>query len=86
MKRRSRAEWERLIMEQEASGENQERFCLERGIALSSLQVWKRKLREEPFVEIGMAPRVDKAERAEAVVELPSGAVLRFSWIQGERC
>ena len=46
-KRRSKAEWQRLIDEQAASGLGRKAFCEGAGIALSTFAYWKRKLRDE---------------------------------------
>ncbi|HHC71605.1 MAG TPA: IS66 family insertion sequence hypothetical protein [Thiotrichales bacterium] len=46
-KRRTKAEWQRLIDEQAASGLSRKAFCEGSGIALSTFAYWKRKLRTE---------------------------------------
>lgn len=55
--RRSREEWQRLLDEQESSGQTQAAFCAARGIKTTSLRYWKRRLRgesePEPWVEMG---------------------------------
>jgi transposase-like protein len=56
--RRSRDEWQRLIDEQAESGQTQAAFCAERGISVTSLQNWKRRLARsestgEPWLELG---------------------------------
>lgn len=43
-KRRSRAQWQQLIAACHASGHSQAGFCRQRGLALSTLQYWKRRL------------------------------------------
>ena len=78
MKRRSKDQWQGLVAEQESSGKSQQEFCAKRGVSVASLQYWKRKLREDSFVEI---PVVSQPHlRGEAVVEFPGGAVLRVLW------
>ncbi len=46
-KRRNKSEWQRLIDEQAASGLSRKAFCEDAGIALSTFDYWKRKLRSE---------------------------------------
>jgi transposase-like protein len=44
---RSRENWERLVDELKQSGMSQVQFARRRGVALSTLQYWLRKLRDE---------------------------------------
>lgn len=46
-KRRSRPEWQRLIEACETSELSQAAFCREHGIALTTFQYWKRRLRND---------------------------------------
>lgn len=80
-KRRSRGEWQELVRQQASSGETQQGFCKSHGLAVSSFQNWRRKLREEAFIELPVASR-EEEERggSSAVIELPCGATVRFSW------
>lgn len=80
MKRRSRVEWQLLLSEYESSGTSQQQFCQERGISSSNFSNWKSKLKREPFVEIPLAGLSNESSESQVTVELPSGAVLRFSW------
>ena len=49
--RRSRKQWQQLIDEQEKSDQTQVAFCQTHGVAASSFQYWKRKLRRaEPDI------------------------------------
>ena len=58
--RRSRDEWQRLVSEQAESGLTQTAFCEAKGLSLTSLQYWKRKLADNaatppptPWVDLG---------------------------------
>ena len=50
MKRRTRAEWEELIREQELSGLSQPQFCKERGLSQGTFQWRKKKHKHEGSV------------------------------------
>ena len=88
MKRRTRAEWEELIREQELSGLSQPQFCKERGLSQGTFQWRKKKHKREgsedgAFVELAGADEpAMKSPSCNATVELelPGGAVLRLSW------
>jgi len=41
------------VAEQERSGRSVQRFCIERGLAASSLFAWRRKLREAEATRVG---------------------------------
>lgn len=87
--RHSAAQWRALISEFEASGVSQQTFCTRHGLAKSTFELWRRKLRgarvvdavgvrpEALFVEL-TAPIVDKTEASPAApaweVELDLGA------------
>ena len=45
--RRSRGQWQLLIGRWERSGQGQQRFCEREGVAVSTFQYWRRRLREE---------------------------------------
>ena len=61
--RRSAAQWQVLLEEQQQSGQSQAAFCAARGLALSNFGYWKRKLRSKPL----STPRIDSPEW----IELP---------------
>jgi len=44
-KRRSRAEWKRLVAEYEAGEVSQRAFCAQHGLAYSSFGYWRKQLR-----------------------------------------
>lgn len=56
--RRQRAQWQRLVEEQAASGLTQQAFCARRRVAYATFCTWKRRLRDEAdgqppgFVEV----------------------------------
>lgn len=46
-KRRSASEWQQVLDACDASSLSQAAFCRQQGLALSTLQYWKRRLRDE---------------------------------------
>ncbi|MFW6039156.1 MAG: IS66 family insertion sequence element accessory protein TnpA [bacterium] len=76
----SRAEWERLVAEYEHGEETRQAFCVERGVSVSSLDYWRRKLREEQapgFIELG-SMSAGGAVTWDIELELGGGVMLRF--------
>ena len=79
--RRDRAQWQRLIEEQAASGLTQQAFCTRRRVAYATFCTWKRRLRDEVnaqplgFVEVDL----DEAPMPgwDVELELGEGIVLR---------
>ncbi len=49
--RRSKTQWQQLIVEQAASGQSQKAFCEQVGIPLATFGYWKRKLQDEVHPE-----------------------------------
>jgi len=49
--RRTAAEWQQLLEEQQASGSTQKEFCEMRGIRPATFGHWKRKLSTAPSVD-----------------------------------
>ncbi|MDT0499334.1 hypothetical protein RM530_18505, partial [Algiphilus sp. W345] len=90
--RRSESDWRRLIEEWAQSGQSQEAFCASRGLALSSLCNWRRKLKagsaaspESPpreaadFIELTAPVASDKESPAwDLELSLGEGTVLRL--------
>lgn len=76
-----RTEWERLVAEYEHGDETRRAFCDERGLSVSSLDYWRRKLREETtapgFIELGSVSAASAAAW-EMELELGGGVVLRL--------
>ena len=81
IQRRSVSERRRLLARYERSGLSQKAFCLRHGVALSTLQYWRRRARDtdqEPtpsFVEIPQVTGIAGVRSVEAAVfiELPGG-------------
>lgn len=77
----SRADWERLVAEFERSETTRQAFCAERGLSASTLDYWRRKLREETtvpgFIELGSVG-VAGSPAWDFELELGSGVVLRL--------
>ena len=83
--RRSRRAQQEIIERFEASGLAQGEFCRREGIALSSLQRWRKRSRQavrSDFVELRPAVMTATAPEAAArwtvEVMLPNGACIRF--------
>lgn len=79
---KGQAFWEALVREHEQSGKTQVVFSKERGVSLSALQRWRRKLRDDGadgrgsrdsrFVRVGAEPGLEVA------VELGGGVVVKL--------
>ena len=92
--RKPQSYWAGLVAKFSESGVSREVFCREQGVALSTFENWRRKLKAAAaagtdlparFVEVCLPDPADGefrhvvAERSsELVVELPFGVVLRF--------
>ena len=61
--RRSAAQWRKLIERFEGSGQTRGKFCSANGLALSTFDLWRRKLG-------GTQTQVDEAHRESLFVEL----------------
>ena len=78
--------WQRLVFEQERSGQNVNAFCRQRGLCRPYFFAWKKRLRENPgtkFLEVQMrrpAPSLATDSRVE--IRLPNGRSL----VVGRRC
>lgn len=99
--RRSRSQWRRLMADYEASGQSQQVFCHEHGLALSTFARWRRILAEqtlavasdsaaEPqrlFAEL-RTPLSDRslAETSPWEIELALGADMVLRMRRGEPC
>lgn len=95
--RRSVTEKRQLLARYERSGLSQKAFCQRHGVALSTLQCWRRRARDtdqEPtpsFVEIPQVTGIARALSVEAAVfiELPGGVRLEVlvgtdaQWLSG---
>ena len=79
--RRGVAERRRLLTRYERSGLSQKAFCQRHGVALSTLQYWRRRARDtdqEPtpsFVEVPQMSGMSRVLPSEAavIIELPGG-------------
>ncbi len=80
--RRSEKEWTEVLRRFEASGEGSRAFCQREGLALSSLQRWRRRLGSTAgarFVELVPASSPETAAATWSLeVCLPNGVSLRF--------
>ena len=65
--RRTAAQWRKLIERFERSGQTRGTFCTAHGLALSTFDLWRRKLGATPAA-------VDEAHREAVFVELTSPA------------
>lgn len=77
-----RADWGRLVAEYERSEMTRQAFCGERGVSASTLDYWRRKLRDEQaaagFIELGSVSAAGGAAAWDIELELGDGVVLRF--------
>jgi transposase-like protein len=97
IQRRGVAERRQLLERYERSGLSQSTFCLRHGVALSTLQYWRRRAREsaqEPAPSFVKIPQVSGMTRAlsvaaAVVIELPGGVRLEVpagtdaQWLSG---
>lgn len=67
-KRRTKAEWQRLIEEQEAGGLTQKAFCEQAGIPVATFGNWKRKLK--------------RTQRSPSDAGVTTPAVLLEDWLE----
>lgn len=95
--RRGAAERRQLLDRYERSGLTQKAFCLRHGVALSTLQYWRRRARDadqEPAPSFVEVPQVSGMGRglsvtAAVLIELPGGARLEVpagtdaQWLSG---
>ena len=75
--RRGEAEWARLLSEMRASGKSETEFAAERGLALVSVQRWRRRFdrgskkaaseRRQTFSEVVVVPSAAAVSRIEVV-------------------
>ena len=65
--RRSAAQWRKLIERYEGSGQTRGKFCAASGLALSTFDLWRRKLGETPAL-------ADEAPREALFVELTNAS------------
>lgn len=82
-KRGSAPQWRDLFQRYESSGLTQEQFCRRHGLALSSFQRWRQRLRVRrapaDFVEIVSASNAALPSSTWSLeVSLPGGVSLRF--------
>jgi len=71
-KRRDKAEWQRLIDEQVASGLTQKSYCEQASIPVATFGYWKRKLRTETTAEPARFTEGAPAISLDDWIELPT--------------
>ena len=80
--RRTKAQWTEILRRFESSGLDSRRFCRREGLALSSLQRWRRRLGSvsvAEFVELVPTSRPSVPLSCWSLdVSLPNGVDLRF--------
>jgi transposase-like protein len=80
---RSRADWEQLVAAYERRMVTRRAFCVEAGVAPSTLDYWRRKLKDEGsgtagFIELAGGGEADRSGW-EVELTLGDGMVLRLS-------
>jgi hypothetical protein len=80
--RRTEKQWTEILRRFESSGEGSRQFCRREGVALNSLQRWRRRLEPAPegrFVELVPTSCPETAATSWSLeVSLPNGVSLRF--------
>lgn len=79
---RSRADWEQLLAAYERRAVTRRAFCVEAGVAPSTLDYWRRKLKDEGsagggFIELAAGRETDRSAW-EVELALGDGMVLRL--------
>ena len=78
--RRSKAEWQTLIEQQQSSHLSQKLFCQQQNVSVATFGYWKRKLKQEAALQ----PTGNEAtSSSDAWLELPSpgsGKVMGSGW------
>ena len=85
--RRSRDEWQDLVVRFEKSGQTREQFCIEQGVSLSSFSRWRQLLRdagsrgpaagEALFVELTPDAETSRTPVWDVELQLGAGVLLR---------
>ena len=70
--RRTAAQWQELVERFERAGQSRSKFCAAHGLALSTFDLWRRKLRAAPAA-------VEEDHREALFVELTNPAQTRSS-------
>ena len=69
-KRRSRAEWEAIIAEQESSGQGVSTWCRQRHVQEQSFYQWRKRLRSMPEEKPGSFIQIEAAGGMTKVVSI----------------
>src|SRR5512133_2750578 len=78
-KREAWTKWKKLVSEQRGSGQSVAAFCRERGLPVSQLFAWRKRLRQappKPFVEVqlvGAQPRPVAGNGRAIEIRFPGG-------------
>jgi transposase-like protein len=79
---RSRAQWQRLLAAYDQRTVTRREFCAQAGVSPSTLDYWRRKLRDEGSARAGfieLAGGEDGRSRWEVELALGDGVVLRLA-------
>jgi hypothetical protein len=76
LRRRSRAEAERLVSEFEQSGLRRKEFCAAHGLSVHTLDVWRRRMAQSGCDE-KLVPVEIVADGAASMGSLPAGSMAR---------
>jgi hypothetical protein len=77
---RSEAEWRTILERFDVSGQSQMAFCSEAGIAPTTFQLWRRRLRQDraaPTRFVDVTPAAAPAPRWAIEIEFPDGTTAR---------
>ena len=74
--------WEKALQDQERCGLTQARFCRERNLSYATFKYWKKKIEQDPFIELPVVQDEAQVEKQSPLVSLslPGGASLTITW------
>ncbi len=78
--RRSAAQWHALVRKCSVSCETRHQFCARHGVALSTLQWWQRRVRQEAAARATINPRESGAVFVELTKDAPPVAADAPVW------
>ena len=76
--KRSRADWQKVIEEQETSGKSQIEYCREMGISKNTFTKWRGLLKQEAPSFVELKPKAELGGGARLEIEIGGGMTVRI--------